>query len=1041
MISDLFTLVNWAFASSLLILLVLLLRRTSLRKKLSRTLCYALWLPVLLRLLLPVQMISLPLYPHISPSGIVGETTTEIDPTNIPQDSAPSAVNRPTDTERVPTNGVPAMTSPTSPVGEETPERVTDALSRSDLMLLVWRGGAITLAAAIAASNLLFTAKLRRRRVPLAGVSCALPVYTVEGHGSPCLAGVFRPAVYLSSDDARNAQRLRHIVAHEESHFRGGDHIWSVLRAAALCLHWYDPLVWYAVVVSKRDAELACDERTLRRIGGAERAAYGETLLSLTMAKPSARDLLSCSTAMVGGKRTLRERIEGIAHSRQTRAAAAFFVIVVLIFALLLAFGKQREVGEYERFIERVEAAECIAYHPPAYSGTYYPALTDPDLVAAAKELVLTLERADERDVPAGEPNILLTSGISIDGEYRFSLLNVDGATLLYRHNDEAAGYQVSDFILIGKYTDDLITSRLRGLAGRQKGSANTGEPTALRFLTELQTSELTSAVLTVGKTASTLEDAQRDEIFFSLRDIAREAFCREVTGEDTLKKYPSYDFSVTFELASGTRITLSPMSEEKGSVFMSLVSETENRRFVLDSAASLYSSLLYAAGVGDVQGELRDEIYEAASVSGSETDLEAVARSIGEQIAAAWLAVPEETVWKPTDAKLASVNVFDIYYGENGAGRNFCAGMSWKLKFDSRFSANYWEAGSGLGEPDTDGYYSYGLECTFAVRADENWHITGIGTGGASVNCGIDLWHSDTVLDCASIVKVFLLTAGKTHDYLIPSRFCDLPASERTKLGTVLDGYTVTQASDFLRAVSDHLAQYPTYHDLTAETLYAELTDKYKDFALILAAEPLWTGEAGVGRFALYDYGKHEWALLYETGDVREIAATYHCDISDPNDSITAFVMDDLLGFPGVAVQSDAVGAHKSYDYYARTDYGVQYIGYSFGFYDDPAECTFSVDFDGDGHSELITDNIYGADGADRITVFRWNGAASEVGSPDWSKAGVNLSGIGAMNYQESYDAARSVVTLSYRRGEEIKTAELPLAPENFMWLVIDEL
>lgn len=52
-------------------------------------------------------------------------------------------------------------------------------------------------------------------------------------------------------------------------------------------------------------------------------------------------------------------------------------------------------------------------------------------------------------------------------------------------------------------------------------------------------------------------------------------------------------------------------------------------------------------------------------------------------------------------------------------------------------------------------------------------------------------------------------------------------------------DGYSGTQASDFLRAVADHLAQYPDYHDLTVEKLSDSLTDKYKDFTPILAAKP----------------------------------------------------------------------------------------------------------------------------------------------------------------------------------------------------------
>ena len=1029
MIAEVSTLVNWAFSSSLLILLLLLLRRTGLTKKLSRTACYALWLPVLLRLLLPVQLITTPFAVDLSRQAEALYTIESTKQTDTTPSTAPTGPTAQVPIERPTQSATPSAPTVSAPAD-------SNALSRSELVLLLWKGGAAALAAAIAVTNLAFARKLHRRRVPLEGASDVLPVYTVEGLDSPCLVGVLRPAIYLSPADAQNEQHLRHIVAHEESHCRGGDPLWSILRAAALCLHWYDPFVWYAAIVSKRDAELACDERTLRRLGGEERAAYGETLLSLTMAKPSARDLLSCSTAMVGGKKTLRERIEGIAHSRRTRATAAFAVIAILALALVFAFGKPKEAGEYERFIERVEAAERIAYHPPAYSNSYYPALTDPDRIAEAKELLLTFERADERDVPAGDLNIFMSSGVSLDGEYRCYFLNVDGVTLVYLQKPDAEGVKDKDFTLIGKYTDSLIASRLCELAGGQAGAAYAIKPTALSFLTELQTSGISSAVLTVEQVESSLEDGLRDEIFSSLRDIAAHGeMLREVTDEGVLRGYPVYDFSAVLTLSDGTQITLYPIFTHKGSVLLNLTSDSADRRFVLEDANSLYSSLLYAAGVGDVTGEQRKAICDQVSVPyGDSDDLTVVARSLVGRIVAAWMEMPSYTVWKPLDVKIGDVSVTDSYFGED---ENFLANVTLWLKFDGNYSANFWQSGAGLIAQDADGYWRWGGEMLVELR-DGAWVTDdGIGGAGRSVNVG---FRFETA-GCEQLVKAFTLTSGFTHDDLIPSYFCDLPASERAKLGAVLDGYTKAQASDFLRAVSDHLAQYPTYHELTVETLYAELPDKYKDFTLILAAEPLWTGSTGDGRFALYDYGKAEWALLYKTGDVREIVATYHRDLSDPNDSITAFAMDDLLGFPGVAVQSDAVGAHKSYDYYARTDYGVQYVGYSFGFYDTPAECTFSVDFDGDGRSELITDNIYGADGAERVTVFRWNGAASEVGSPDWSKAGIALSGIGAMDYQEGYDAARGVVTLSYRRGEEIKTAELPLTPENFMWLVIDEL
>ena len=38
-----------------------------------------------------------------------------------------------------------------------------------------------------------------------------------------------------------------HVLAHELTHYNHRDHLWSVLRGAALAVHWWNPLVWLAV--------------------------------------------------------------------------------------------------------------------------------------------------------------------------------------------------------------------------------------------------------------------------------------------------------------------------------------------------------------------------------------------------------------------------------------------------------------------------------------------------------------------------------------------------------------------------------------------------------------------------------------------------------------------------------------------------------------------------------------------------------------------------------------------------------------------------
>jgi hypothetical protein len=188
------------------------------------------------------------------------------------------------------------------------------------------------------ASNLRFWRKLRKARIPYRTDGCSYPVYLVEqGLSSPCLFGLVRPAIYLTPA-ATSPERLRHVIAHEETHARHLDPLWSALRCVCLLLYWFDPLVWAAAIVSKTDCELACDEGALRRLGESERIPYGQTLLSLIPVTGRPADPLLSATTMTAGKHRLKDRITRIAENRQTRAMALFAVAAAAILTCLLTF-------------------------------------------------------------------------------------------------------------------------------------------------------------------------------------------------------------------------------------------------------------------------------------------------------------------------------------------------------------------------------------------------------------------------------------------------------------------------------------------------------------------------------------------------------------------------------------------------------------------------------------------------------------------------------------------------------------------------------
>lgn len=277
---------EWAVSTSALILVVLALRGL-LGKCIGAGLRYGLWAVVLVRLLIPASFISLavtvPQLPKWTPPEAMREESIYLLPVQ----------SQPVEESDIAVGEGGALTDPNSfgysrlEDDGKTITRYAERISPLELLGWVWLAGTLAMGTALLASNLRFWLRLRRVRWPLEGLNTPVPVFAAPGLPSPCLAGVFRPAVYVTEETAESPSMLRHVLAHELTHYNHRDHLWSVLRGIALAAHWWNPLVWLAVVCSRRDGELACDAGAIKRLGDGERAAYGETLLTLVTAKAS----------------------------------------------------------------------------------------------------------------------------------------------------------------------------------------------------------------------------------------------------------------------------------------------------------------------------------------------------------------------------------------------------------------------------------------------------------------------------------------------------------------------------------------------------------------------------------------------------------------------------------------------------------------------------------------------------------------------------------------------------------------------------------
>lgn len=359
----------WLLSTCALIAALMLLRRV-LRGRMDPRLVYALWLLAAVRVLVPGSLFDLP----VSVSGLAesaGVTqavedaryATQREETYGSKNSGQADVEdihgledmdwvrreswlgsqNITDVEVVDAQEVPAEEAGGDPDSGSTYVRLELEVTRDRFAFLryIWYAGIALVAVWFLFVNLRFARRLRRQGVPYTEglpMDCPLPVYVVDGLSTPCLAGLFRPAIYLNRA-ALNSGHLDHILTHELVHYRHRDHWWAVVRCAYLAVQWFNPLVWAAAYLSRQDCETACDASAIGRLGEGERLAYGHTLVNMIAAGRHPAALFQTATTMTGSLTSIRQRVTLIAQKPRMTALTLAAALVVSLVAAGCAFG------------------------------------------------------------------------------------------------------------------------------------------------------------------------------------------------------------------------------------------------------------------------------------------------------------------------------------------------------------------------------------------------------------------------------------------------------------------------------------------------------------------------------------------------------------------------------------------------------------------------------------------------------------------------------------------------------------------------------
>ena len=355
-----------SFRAAVVILVIYALRGAFFRR-LSPRFRYALWGAAALALMIPACW-SLPILP---PETLVsGESSGE---TAAASDVLPPLA--PQFTPRTPLeSGTFHSASPSLPDGRGVAEKSASGgrgaaeTTRISLMQGVVLLGAGVWIMGVGVTTLLLARRLlicRRWRVSgksvidpeivavyaeacrVSGVNRPPRLLVSSGVPSPALTGLLTPALLIPNDLAESLARTRlyHIFLHELAHYRRRD-LWTGAAAACfLALHWFNPLLRWALQAMAMDREEACDVLALEKIEKDQRYDYAFTLYEL-LRRRAAWPLIPGMAGMMTVRKQIERRLDMMDKIGTWKKRAAIVPLVILTAVSVMTLAKLTEAEQ-----------------------------------------------------------------------------------------------------------------------------------------------------------------------------------------------------------------------------------------------------------------------------------------------------------------------------------------------------------------------------------------------------------------------------------------------------------------------------------------------------------------------------------------------------------------------------------------------------------------------------------------------------------------------------------------------------------------------
>lgn len=318
------TVLNMSITGAYIAAVIMLLRLPM--KKLPKKYSYALWSILGIRLLCPFSFSSAAsLFNLIRPATKSG--SMKYIPDNIEHAAAPEVTVAPQSAVQV-NEAINGSLPAAAPNNSADPMQIIMSIAA-----IAWLLGVVIM--------LIYTivSYFRVRKTVSGSVCRDGNIYVCGGISSPFVYGIIKPKIYIP--EGVSDKDMQYIAAHERTHISRGDHIIKLVAMTALCLHWFNPLVWVSYRLMVRDMELSCDERAVRSFGEDVRRDYANALLNMSVKQNGLYGILAF------GESNIKSRIKGVLALKKPTVIATVAAVLVLGIAAVCLLTNAESAAEY----------------------------------------------------------------------------------------------------------------------------------------------------------------------------------------------------------------------------------------------------------------------------------------------------------------------------------------------------------------------------------------------------------------------------------------------------------------------------------------------------------------------------------------------------------------------------------------------------------------------------------------------------------------------------------------------------------------------